>query len=270
MHARDSLDPRGSIWHFIAVHLRRYREAHGMSGQALGDLLGCDRSTVSRYESNTLKLKRDHAKIIDREWNTNGMFMDLIGFAERADEGDWLVNLADYEARATRIRMWETSVVPGLLQTRDYANAALTAGTNDDPDADLDRRMRRQASVFDKPRPPRVTAFLNWVVLAQQVGSPEVMRGQFAHLIELSKLPHISIRVVERHAGAHPGLDGSFKLLTVDDRDVAYTEAATRGRFLMDPYDVQEVAVSYDWIGDVAAPVGPSQALLVAELEKYA
>ncbi|WP_067458006.1 helix-turn-helix domain-containing protein [Actinomadura macra] len=269
MHARESLDPARSMWHFIAVHLRRYREAHHMSGQALADVLGCDRSTVSRYESNRLRLKRGHAEIIDRRWNTNGMFTNLIGFAERADEGDWLVELSEYEARATRIRMWEASVIPGLLQTPDYARAALTAGTENNPDIALEQRIARQAAVFGKPRPPRVSAFLSWVAVTQLVGGPDTMRGQFAHLVELSELQHVSIRIVENQAGAHPGLNGSFKLLTVGDRDLAYTEAATHGRFLMDPFDVQEIAVRYDWISDIALPVGPSRALLKAESEKY-
>ena len=138
MLARESLDPSRSIWHFTAFHLRRYRKAHGMSGQALGDLLDCDRSTVSRYESNTLKLKPEHAEIIDRVWNTGGMFTALVGFAERADEGNWLVELAEMEARASRIRMWESSVIPGLFQTPDYARAALSAGTAEDLEATLD------------------------------------------------------------------------------------------------------------------------------------
>ncbi|WP_433463468.1 helix-turn-helix domain-containing protein [Spirillospora sp. CA-128828] len=269
MHARESLDPARSIWHFIAVHLRRYREAHQMSGQALADLLECDRSTVSRYESDRLRLKREHAEIIDRVWNTEGMFTALIGFAERADDGDWLVELAEFEARATRIRMWEASVVPGLLQTPDYARAALNAGTADDPQATLERRLARQAAVFDKPKPPRVTALLGWAAVEQVVGGADVMRGQLARLIELSELPHVSVRVVEKSAGAHPGLDGPFKILTVGDRDLAYTEAATRGRFLTDPFDVQEVAVRYDLVSDIAAPVGPTRAFLEAELEKY-
>lgn len=267
MHARDSLDPSRSIWHFIAVHLRRYREAHGMSGQALGDVLDCDRSTVSRYESATLRLKRAHAEIIDRLWATNDMFTNLVDFADRADEGDWLLSLAEFERRASRIRMWEPTVIPGLLQTPDYARATLAAGTNDDLNADLERRMSRKAAVFDKDGPPRVTAFLSWAAIGQLVGSRDVMQGQLAHLIELSERPHVSIRVVENQAGAHPGLDGPFMILTVDHRDLAYAEAAGRGRFLMDPFDVQEVAVRYESISDVAAPVGPSRALLKAELE---
>jgi transcriptional regulator with XRE-family HTH domain len=269
MTARDELDPDRSIWHFIAVHLRRYREANGLSGQALGDILECNRSTVSRYESGMLKLPRKHAKIIDREWRTDGMFVALIRFAELASDGNWLEGLAEYEKQATRIRIWEALLVPGLLQTEEYARAAILRGVAEDPDETFRVRMARRAAVFDKPKLPRFTAFLNWNILEQPVGTPEIMRGQISHLIEISELPQVNIRVVEKNAGAHPGLDGPFKILTVDDRDLAYVEAATRGRFLMDSYDVQEVAVRYDLISDIAAPVGPSRALLEQALESY-
>ncbi|XVQ10003.1 helix-turn-helix domain-containing protein [Spirillospora sp. CA-255316] len=269
MVARDDLSPDRSIWHFIAVHLRRYREMHGLSGQALADKLDCDRSTVSRYESATLKLPRKHAKIIDRLWQTDGMFTALIGFAEQAADGDWLIGLAEYEKRATRIRLWELLLVPGLLQTEAYARAAIMRGVSEDPEETLRVRMARRAAVFDKPKPPRFTAFLDWTVLEQPVGSPEVMRGQLEHLIAMSELPTVSIRVVEKHAGAHPGHDGPFQIVTADGRDLAYTEAMTRGRILMDPYDLQEVAVRYDMVSDIAAPVGPSRALLEQALEGY-
>ncbi|RSN62302.1 MULTISPECIES: helix-turn-helix domain-containing protein [Actinomadura] len=268
MYAREALDPSRSLWHFIAVHLRRYREACGMSGQALATALDCDRSTVSRYESATLKLKPAHAKIIDRLFEADGMFADLIGFAARADEGDWLLSLTEFESRATRIRMWEYAVVPGLLQTQEYARAALMAGVANDLDVDLDRRMSRKAAIFERSDPPRVTAFLSWAALRQLVGTRDIMRGQVAHLVELSELPHVSIRVLENEAGAHQGLEGPFMLLTVDQRDIAYIEATTRGCFLTDPFDVQEIAVRYDSISDRAAPVAPSRAILVAELER--
>lgn len=269
MHARDSLDPSRSMWHFIAVHLRRHREANGMSGQALGDVLDCDRSTVSRYESATLRLKPCHAETVDRLWGTGGMFTDLVGFAGVADEGDRLLSLAEFERRASRIRNWEPTVIPGLLQTPDYTRAALTAGPGSDRDADLERRTARKSAVFDREAPPRVTAFLNWAALAQLVGSREIMRDQLTHLLALGELPHVTLRVVENQAGAHSGLDGPITVLTVDERDLAYDEATTRGRFLMEPLAVQEVIVKYDSISDIATPVGPSRLLLEAERERW-
>ncbi|NKZ05482.1 helix-turn-helix domain-containing protein [Actinomadura latina] len=269
MSLRDALNPDRSLWHFIAVHLRRYREAHSLSGQALADILDCDRSTVSRYESGLLKLTRKHAEIIDREWQTRGMFASLVTLAGASDEGDWFTGLTEYEGRASRIRMWETLYVPGLFQTPEYALATFTGNAVADPQAALNRRLSRQAAVFDKPSAPHLTAILNWTVLAQPIGPPELMREQLARLIELSEHPSVSIRIVERQDRAHPGLDGPFKIVSADGRDLAYTEAVTRGRFLTDPHDVEEVAIRYDRISDIAAPVGPSRALLAAELENH-
>jgi Domain of unknown function (DUF5753) len=114
-----------------------------------------------------------------------------------------------------------------------------------------------------------VVSPLNWVVLEQVYGGAEIMRGQLARLLEVSELPNVSVRVLGRSAGAHMGLAGSFQLLTVDDRDIAYADAAARGRLILDTPDIQYLSVGFDRIGDLAAPVGPSRAAIETALETY-
>jgi Domain of unknown function (DUF5753) len=269
MTIRESLDPDRSLWDLIATELRRHRERNKISGSRLGAMLGCDRSTVSRYESGLLKLPEKHARMIDREWSTEGLFTRLVHFAKARNEEDWFVDLTEYEARATRIKMWEVTWAPGLLQTLDYARAALAVGLADDVEAALEKRMARQSAVFDRPKPPHVSVVLNWVVLEQPVGDAETMRGQFARLLDAGGLPHVSIRVLEKDAGAHAGLDGSCKMLTVDDRDVAYADAPHGGRLMREPVDVQSIATRFDRIGDLATPVGPSRILIERAMESF-
>jgi Domain of unknown function (DUF5753)/Helix-turn-helix len=267
MSVRESLDPDRSLWDLIAAELRRQRELRKISGSRLGALLGCDRSTVSRYESGILKLPERHAKLLDHAWNTEGLFTRLVHFAKARNEEDWFVGLTEYEARATRIKMWEVTWVPGLLQTVDYARAALAVGLADDVEAALEKRMARQSAVFDRPRPPHISVVLNWAVLEQPVGDAGIMRAQFARLLEVGDLPNVSIRVLEKSAGAHAGLDGSCKLLTVDDRDVAFADAPHGGRLMREAADVQSIATRFDRIGDVATPVGPSRILIERAME---
>jgi transcriptional regulator with XRE-family HTH domain len=263
------LDPDRSLWHFIAVEVRRQRELHNLSGNQLAERLEVDRSTVSRWENGLRRLGEEHAKKLDALWHTYGLFERLVRFANAIDAGDWLTGLSEYEARATRIRMWETLLVPGLLQTPDYARAALKVGLVDDPDRALEKRMARQAAVFDRPKLPYMSVILNWVVLEQPVGNAEIMRGQLARLLEVGELPNVSVRVLERNAGQHCGLDGPFKLLTVDDRDIAFDDASNKGRLMLDPADVQNAAVRFDRISDLATPVGPSRALIERTMETY-
>ncbi|MGI5324382.1 helix-turn-helix domain-containing protein [Actinomadura nitritigenes] len=269
MSARESLTPDRSLWHLIAVQLRRYREDHGLSGTALADLLECDRSTVSRYESAMIHLPERHAKIVDRLWETDGLFTYLVRFATATNDSDYLVGLAEYEARATRVRMWEASIMPGLVQTPEYARAALAVGLAEDAAAALETRLARQLAVFERPKPPYVSVLLHWAALEQPVGDPEIMRGQLAHLLDLGDRSHVSVRVVSKDAGAHVGLDGAFKIMTVDGVDVAYAEDAHDGRLIRDPIAVERFSIRYDLIGDIAMPVPTSRALIAKALESY-
>ncbi|MGH3388969.1 MAG: DUF5753 domain-containing protein, partial [Actinomadura sp.] len=129
--------------------------------------------------------------------------------------------------------------------------------------------LARQAAVLDRETPPQIFVILNWVVLEQVFGGVEIMRAQLAHLREMSERPNISVRVLEKDAGGHLGVEGSFRLLTVDDRDIAYADAPARGRLILDPPEVQYLSVAYDRIGDIATPVGPSRALIERTMESY-
>lgn len=265
----DALNPDRSLWDLIAVEVRRQREMHGLSGNRLAELLDVDRSTVSRWENGLRKLSTAHAQMLDALWDTNGLFERLVRYAAAIERGDWMTGLAEYEARATRHRMWETVIVPGLLQTPEYARAALSVGLAEDVDRAYDQRMARQAAVFDRPKLPHMSIILNWVVLAQPVGGAGTMRGQLARLLEIAELPNVSVRVLEQDTGEHCGLDGPFKLLTVDDRDIAVDNASMEGRLLLRPADVQNVAVKYERISDLASPVGLSRVLLERAMETY-
>ncbi|MGI5206362.1 helix-turn-helix domain-containing protein [Spirillospora sp. CA-108201] len=263
------LDPDRSLWHFIAVEVRRQRELHGLSGNRLAAVLGCDRSTVSRIENGLRRLSTDYASRLDDLWGTSNLFTRLVRFASASDDGDWFTGLTDHEARATRHRMWEALLIPGLLQTPEYARAVLASGLLDGVDEALEKRMARQTAVYSRPKPPLLSVILNWVVLEQMVGDPATMHAQLAHLLEVGELPHVSIRVLDRSAGAHIGLNGSFTLLTVDDQDIAFADAPERGRLMIDPADVQTFAAMYDRISDVASPVGPSRTLIESIKETY-
>jgi transcriptional regulator with XRE-family HTH domain len=269
MTIRESLDPDRSLWDLIAVELRRQRELYKISGSRLGALLGCDRSTVSRYESGLLKLPERCAKIVDREWHTENLFTRLVRFAKTGKDENWFLGLTEFEAIASRIRAWQLAWVPGLLQTPEYARAALQVGLVNDVERALEQRLARQKAVFDRPAPVELSVILNWLVLELPVGGAEVMRGQLARLLEAAELPNVSVRVLGKDAGYHVGLDGPFVLLTVDDRDMAYDAASGAGRLLQNPADVQKFHIKYDRVGDLAAPVGPSRTMLEQAMENF-
>ncbi|MFC4053340.1 Scr1 family TA system antitoxin-like transcriptional regulator [Actinomadura syzygii] len=268
--SQGPLDPDRSMWDLIAVELRRQRRLRGMSGAALARLVGRDRSIVSRIESGTIPLQLDHAEIIDREWSLERLFTRLVKFAKERKDDEWrLGDLAEQEARATRVRLWEVGLVPGLLQTPDYARAVFSVGLVRDLSEAVETRLARQTAVFDREQPPEVSVILNWVALEQPVGSPAIMYAQLKHLLELGDLPHVNVRVLEKSTGVHVGYDGMLELLTVDSRDIAYADAPHGGGLVTDPKEVEAFQVRYDRIGHIAAPVGPSRAVIQRAMETY-
>jgi transcriptional regulator with XRE-family HTH domain len=267
MAAIESLDPDRSLWDLIAVELRRQREARGISGSRLGAIIGCDRSTVSRYESGIPKLGERQAKILDREWALEGLFTRLVRFAKAGHDADWFQQNVAYEARATVIKIFDLAVVPGLLQTPEYARALFTAGRVEDIEAAVETRMARQA-ILTKPNPPVVWILLDETVLVRtSIGGPEVVRAQLAHLLEVGELPHVTIRIVPLSVGAHVGIAGSFRILTVREGDVAFMEARGGGRLVLDATEVRRFGIEYDQIGAEALSRDSSRGLLASMLE---
>jgi hypothetical protein len=164
------------------------------------------------------------------------------------------------------IQMYGGQLVPALLQTPDYARALLVAGRNADIEGDLDNRLARQ-SLLSKPHPPDVWVLLAESVLDWPVGGPEIMKAQLARLLELSDLPHMTLRVVPKSAGAHEGLDGPFKVITVEEGEVAFVDAPNGGRLVMDTAEVRGLRLRFDRIGAVALPIDSSRNLIRQAME---
>ncbi|MEU9871058.1 helix-turn-helix transcriptional regulator [Actinomadura sp. NPDC048021] len=247
--------------------MQRQRNEHGLSVSQLATRLNVDRSTVSRIENGWRKLSPDQAARLDELWGLGHLFKRLVRFASATDDGSWFTGLIDFERDATHHRMWEALLVPGLLQTPDYARALVSVRSSD-VEAGVETRLARQAAVFEKDNPPMVSVILNWVAIEQSVGNRDVMRGQLAHLLEMGERPNVNIRVLERDVDQHVGLDGSFRLLTVGDREIAFSASPERGRLVLEPPDVQEYALRYDLISNVASPTGASRRLIERAMEE--
>ncbi len=264
MAEREHLDPYNSMWDWISFDLRSWRDAHGLSLTQLGKIMGVDRTTVSNMEAGRRRLQEHHAKTLDRVWETNGHFGRLHHWARSGHDPDWYRQHTDLESRATLLRIFELSVVPGLLQTPDYARALLLAAPSGDVDAGVNARLARQRTL-SKTEPPSLWVILDQSVIDRWVGGPEVMRGQLEHLLQLADLPNVVLRVVSRQAGAHLGLEGAFKIMTVNRAETVYTEASEGGRLIRDPAEVDTFRTRFDLIGAKALPEHMS-ALLIKEV----
>ncbi|MFC5182843.1 helix-turn-helix domain-containing protein [Actinomadura harenae] len=273
MPARDNLDPMGSLWDVIALEVRAWRIAKHMSEVQVAALLKCDRSTVSRIENGLRKLNDAYANSLDEAWKTSGLFAALVFHASTFAEQDWRTGLRQYEREASRMRMWDVSLVPGLLQHPEYARAVIAkayeAGLIKSIDQALEDRLERQRAVFERDDPPQISAVINWPILRHTYGGSAVMRAQIELLMEHAGRPNVSLRFVESDAMGHVGLDGSFKLLTVKNREYAFCEAPHEGRILYVPADVHKISVRWEQVSDHASPVRRTGAVLQEAMEIY-
>ncbi len=146
-----------------------------------------------------------------------------------------VVTLIDHEDKAVAIGEFQSMLVPGLLQTGDYARALLTEAGRV-PVAEIgDRvaaRLARQR-LFSRERPARFTFFIHELVLRLPVGGPAVMSDQLHHLLRMSVRPYLTLRVVPAALGGHAGTGGSFELMEFAEfRPVAYLDSETSCLFL--------------------------------------
>jgi transcriptional regulator with XRE-family HTH domain len=126
------------------------------------------------------------------------------------------------ESGASVMRTFAPTVLPGLLQTEDYARALLRETKPRHTDKEVDQlvqvRLRRQQLFLHAEEPLRLLAVVDESVLHRVVGSKEVMRHQLETLIELSRLPNVTIQVFPFDAGAHEGMIGTFNVIQIRSR----------------------------------------------------
>ncbi|MGI9001724.1 MAG: DUF5753 domain-containing protein [Pseudonocardia sp.] len=148
----------------------------------------------------------------------------------------------NHEAKAVTIFEFGSTVVPGLLQTGDYARAVISCIATvpaDEVDARVAARLARQR-LLSRDRPPRLTFYVHEFVLRLPVGGPAVMAYQLDHLQRLSLRPHVALRVVPAALGAHAGTAGSFTLMEFAGfKPVAYMESETSSLFLETPAEIE-------------------------------
>jgi hypothetical protein len=157
------------------------------------------------------------------------------------------------ETDAASLRVYEPQVVPGLLQTTRYAEAVIAGALPEATPADIEKRvrvrMRRQDRITDTEHPLRLWAVLDESALRRAVGGAQTMVEQLEHLLELTRLPHVTVQVMPFTMGAHPGVNGQYAILEFPeaaDSTVVYLEGVTSDLYLEKANDVQSYSVMYE------------------------
>jgi transcriptional regulator with XRE-family HTH domain len=235
----------------LGSQLRRLRESKGITRDEAGQTIRCSESKISRMELGRVGFKgRDVSDLLSlygvEDEETRTVVMDLV---ERANEPGWWHRFNDLlpswfqayvglEEAAQRIRTYEVQFVPGLLQTKEYARAVITAGAVGAPPEEIarrvDLRLERQR-VLDGDASPRFWAVIDEAALRRPIGGVEVMRGQIQHLIDLMNQPNITIQVMPFSYGGHAAEGGAFSILRFGDPelpDIVYVEQLASALYL--------------------------------------
>ncbi|MFJ6072626.1 helix-turn-helix transcriptional regulator [Streptomyces sp. NPDC093065] len=235
----QSLDPTASPLDYYGWELRRQREAHGLKQGQLGDIIFCTGSLIGQIETTKKVPTRDFSERVDAALGTDGLFSRLIGLVLRSQLPTWFQPYAEMEAKAAYISTYQAQLVYGLLQTEGYARAVLgVEGGN--VDEMVAARLERQR-ILQRDQPPALWVILDEAAVLREIGGPEVMRGQLAHLLGFAAAPWVRIQVLPLAVGQHTGMMGTFTLLRFDaDPDLFYKDGYYCGHMTASPDVIKE------------------------------
>ncbi|KPI12023.1 helix-turn-helix domain protein [Actinobacteria bacterium OK074] len=239
--------------------VRKFRTAAGWTQTELGRKANVVGSRIAQLEGCTgAKPTLPLTRVLDRVLGADELLVDMWPFVYREAFPDWSQKFIECQQRALTIRQYAASVVPGLLQTADYAHALLSLDSSLSGEEQLNERLalrlQRQGRLRS-PNPPRLWIVLDETVLVRQIGSPSIMREQLARLLKAAEEPHITVQVIPLSSGGHEAMGGSLTLLTnLDGTEVAYTEGAFSGQLIEEPEEVERFKLTYDHLRAAALP----------------
>jgi len=235
--------------------LRRAREAAGRTQKDVTTEMYWSVSKLIRIESGTVNISVNDLRMLLAYYQVSSdRINEMVQMARAAkDASPWAPWRGDvspeymaylgYEAVSAIIRNFESTLVPGLLQTEDYAREAISKiGLTDKVDSLVDLRIFRQ-ELLDRPSPPKLNFILDESVIRRQVGSAEIMRKQLERILALSELEHITVRIVPFEVGIYQQMRTPYVLFEFEedeDEDVLYVESALGEMIKDDMIDKEE------------------------------
>ncbi|MBA4864860.1 helix-turn-helix domain-containing protein [Streptomyces sp. PSKA54] len=271
----------------LGQELRRLREQKGMTAEEVAERLLVSQSKISRLENGRRSISqrdvRDLCGVYEVE--DHRIVDSLMQMAKDSRQQGWWHSFGDIpysvyiglETDAASLRVYDPQVVPGLLQTRPYAESLIAGALPETAPTDIDKRvqvrMRRQERISAHSNPLRLWTVLDEAALRRVVGSRNVMRDQLEHLVEQSQLPHVTVQVIPFDMGAHPGLNGQYAILEFPDAadsSVVYIEGVTSDLYLEKANDVHKYSVMYEHLRAQALNVEQSRNFIADIAKEYA
>ncbi|MEU8269397.1 helix-turn-helix transcriptional regulator [Sphaerisporangium sp. NPDC049002] len=268
----------------LRQQLRRLRDAHGLTlEQVAASSEGAfNASTVGRYETGDRIPRQGDLRVLLEIYGVEGEErMALLTLAREARQRGWwwpdrqslkagFDIYLGLESEASTIRIYHDQLIPGLLQTEDYARTVIKAinmtSTEEEVDQLVRLRMARQNGLSGD-KPPHLWAVLDEALLTRKVGGPAVTSAQLRHLADMSRRPNVTIQVLPSEIGAHPAMESHFYLLEFpgpSDPHVVYLEQATSGLAVESPTEVSRYTLIFGQLTAMALTPEKSVELIAA------
>lgn len=268
----------------LGVKLRVQREKAQVKPDEACAQLEWSRSKLYRIESGETLIKQGElAAALDlygADTATRAALEELRKEVRAGRRGWWAgfndvfqSSLPAFEDSACKIRAFQDTLIPGLLQTPDYARAVIAAGRPEDSPEMIDRRVQARMNrqhVVHRQNPPGIHVIISEAALLCRVGGDDVMNAQLSALWAASRRPHVTVQILPLSVGAHAGMDGPFTILTFDERaypEVAYVEGQGGDVYLEGATDLERISLT--WSRLATAALSPEDAArMCAELTR--
>ncbi|WP_392840804.1 Scr1 family TA system antitoxin-like transcriptional regulator [Streptomyces sp. LN500] len=250
MHPRKRQRRNASAMKLVGKLVGAFRTAADLTQAQLADRVRLQVETIASIEQGRRALLPDLARQLDHLLETKGALETAVDNMPEVDLiPAWAEQYMDLEREALALSWFENQVLPGLLQTENYARAVFRSKvpviSEDDINAQVAARMARQ-EILHRKVPPTACFIISEAIIRDRLGGNEVHRETLQHLRTCTHLPGITLQVMPLGRQAHAGLDGPFILLeTPDYQHLAYTETQRGSHLVADPDEVSILAQKY-------------------------
>lgn len=263
---------RVTSWQLVGAQLRHFRKLAGLTQAALAEQAGVGEDTIASIEQGRRALQLDLAIQLDELLDTRGVLRVAVEKIPRKERYQALVkDFVQYEQESLSLLWYEPQLVPGLLQTEEYARFVFGCNYPPIEEEEIEKRVTdrldRQKILERKPR-PILHFILEESILHAELGDPGMMREQLLHLRRCMDLPFVSIQIMPRNTRRHAALAGPLVLLETPDHDqLAYISGQLRAELYDEPADVSALMQRYGMLRSQALTVEESTRLLDALLD---
>jgi transcriptional regulator with XRE-family HTH domain len=260
-----------AVLRVVGRQIRAWRDQAGLKQAELAAAIGYGEEMVSSVERGRRIPKPEFLDKADEVLGAGGKLASMKEDVERARYPKKVRDLAKLEGEAVELGAYDNHQIHGLLQTPEYAHALYAmrrpAYTEDEIERHVAARMARKA-VFERVPRPQLTFVQEEVTLRRPVGGRMVLRRQLEHLLEISKLRHVSIQVMPTDCEDHAGMAGPLRLLKLQTgKTLGHWEAQLYSRVISDPKEAQILEMRYGMIRAQALTPQESLAFIEKVLE---